>query len=77
VIETLDSLTIAAEQLIVRGKREWHGILYANVWCESDDRRYAWDERRVLAVTVAAYPDRVAAADAGKRLWGRGGREER
>jgi hypothetical protein len=70
MIETLNSLNIAAEQLIVRGRRELHGILYANVWCESDDRRYAWDERRVLAVTVAAYPDRVAAADAGRRLWG-------
>jgi hypothetical protein len=70
MIETLNSLNIAAEQLIVRGRRELHGILYANVWCESDDRRYAWDERRVLAVTVAAFPDRVAAADAGKRLWG-------
>jgi hypothetical protein len=71
MIETLDSLNIAAEQLIVRGRREWHGILSAWVWCQSDDRRYARHERRVLAVAVTAYPDRVAAADAGKRLWGR------
>lgn len=74
MIETLDQLAIAAEPLIVRGRREWHGTLIALVWVESDNRWYAWHERRVLAVTVAAFPDRVAAAAAGKYLWGREGR---
>jgi hypothetical protein len=71
MIETLDQLAIAAEPLIVRGRREWHGTLTALVWVESADGRYARHERRVLAVTVAAYPDRVAAAAAGRRIWGR------
>lgn len=71
MIETLDTLTIGPELLIVRGRREWHGALHATIFCERADRRLAWHERRVLAVTVAAFPDRASAAAAGKRLWGR------